>query len=220
MHQRVGGLYAVLGLIWVCSSPAQELRKLNFNIGGGVSTPLNPTGQFAGVSGNFVSGGGYNIDKKNAIIGEFMWSGLPPNIFFLHPINAPFGNVNLYTLTANYRYQNDRISGSHFGAYAIVGGGWYYRRTTVDKNFVVPPLTPCLPIYTWWGYGCQADGFVYTQTVAFRGTSAGGVNGGIGFTIRFSDSAWKFYMEGRYHYAWHKHLPTTIAPVTFGIRYN
>jgi hypothetical protein len=220
MVQKFWILRVFLCVIWALPAPAQELPKLNFNVGGGVSTPLNPTGQFAGVSGNFVSGVGYNIDKKSAIIGEFMWSGLPPNIFFLHPINAPFGNINLYHLGANYRYQNDRISGSRFGAYAIAGGGWYYRRSTVDKTFIVPPLTPCLPIYTWWGYGCDSSGYVYTATVAFRGNSAGGLNAGAGFTIRLADSSWKFYMEGRYHYAWHSRVPTTLAPVTFGIRYN
>ena len=139
MSKRTWTLCALLGVGLACRSSAQDLSKLNFNIGGGPSTPLNPTGQFAGVSGNFVSGVGYNIDRKNSISGEFMWSGLPPNLFILHPLNAPFGNVNLYALTANYRYHHDRISGSRFGAYAIVGGGWYYRRTTVDKNFIVPP---------------------------------------------------------------------------------
>src|SRR6185295_14122171 len=71
-----------------------------FNMGGGITTPLNPTAQYAGTSGNFVAGAGLQLSKKSAIVGEFMWSGLPPNLFVLHPINAPFGGVNLYTLTA------------------------------------------------------------------------------------------------------------------------
>jgi hypothetical protein len=199
---------------------AQDFSKLNFNIGGGVTPPLNPTAQYAGLSGNFVAGGGYNINKKNAIIGEFMWAGLPPERFILHPVNAPFGNVNLYTLTANYRYQLDSINRSHFGVYAIAGGGWYYRYTSVDKNFVVPPGTACDPIFTWWGYACDPAGFVYTATVAFKGNSAGGVNGGVGFTIRLSDSGWKLYMESRYHYAWNNRIPSTIVPVTFGLRFH
>jgi hypothetical protein len=210
----------LLSTVWSLPATAQMYPKFNFNIGGGVSTPLNPTAQFAGVSGNFVSGAGYNIDKRNSIIGEFMWSGLPPNFFVLHPVDAPFGNINLYSLTANYRYHFDRIAGSRFGLYAIAGGGWYYRRISVDKNFLVPPSTVCDPVYAWWGYGCDPNGFVYTATVAFKGSSAGGVNGGAGFTIRFSDTSWKFYVEGRYHYAWNHRVPSTLAPVTFGIRYN
>ena len=32
---------------------------------------------------------GYNIGKKSAVIGEFMWSGLPSNLFVLQPVRAP-----------------------------------------------------------------------------------------------------------------------------------
>jgi hypothetical protein len=137
-----------------------------------------------------------------------------------HPVNAPFGNVNLYTLTANYRYSFDKIRGSRFGVYLIGGGGWYYRRTSVDRDFVVPPGTVCEPIFTWWGYTCDPNGFVFTATLASRGVSAGGVNAGTGFSIRLSDSGWKFYTEARYHYAWSTRIPSTLIPVTFGIRFN
>jgi Outer membrane protein beta-barrel domain len=158
---------------------------LTFNIGGGISTPLNPTGQYSGTSGNLTAGSSYSINKRSSIVGEFLWSGLPPNIFVLHPIEAPFGNINLYTLTADYRYAIDRIHGSRFGVYGIGGGGWYYRYASVDKNFVLPPNTVCQPIYTWWGYACSPGGTVFTQTIAYKGASVGGANGGVGFTMSF-----------------------------------
>ena len=199
---------------------AEDYSKVNFDIGGGISDPLNPTAKFVGVSGNFVAGAGYNLNKSNSIIGEFMWSGLPTNLTAFHPVNAPFGNVNLYTITANYRHSFDKIGGSPFGVYLIGGGGWYYRYATVDKNFVVPPSTVCQPIYTWWGYGCDPNGFVFTATIAAKGVSSGGVNAGAGFTIRLSDSGWKFYVESRYHYGFSANIPTTLIPVTFGIRFN
>jgi hypothetical protein len=210
----------LLSWVFIVPLPAEDYSKVNFDIGGGVSTPLNPTGQFAGISGNFITGGGYNIDKHNSIVGEFMWNGLPTNLTAIHPINAPSGNINLYSLTANYRYQAANISGSHFGLYLIGGGGWYYRHSSIDKNYVVPPGTVCQPIYGWWGYTCDTGGFVVSQTVAFRGSSAGGVNGGGGFTIRLSDSGWKFYIESRYNYAWNSRIHTAVAPVTFGLRFN
>jgi hypothetical protein len=197
-----------------------EDHTFTFNMGGGISTPLNPTAQYAGTSGNFELGAGYKINKHSAIIGEFMWSGLPPNLFVIHPIDAPFGSINAYALTANYRYEFDRIHGSRFGLYAIGGGGWYYRHVSVDKNFVVPPNTACQPIYTWWGYACDPNGFVFSQTVAFKGTSVGGVNAGVGFTITIADSSWKFYTEARYHYAFNSGVSTTVVPVTFGFRLN
>jgi len=46
--------------------------------------------------------------------------------------------------------------------------------------------------------------------VAYKGSSAPGVNAGVGFTIRFADSNWKFYTEAPYHYAWSNNVSTTL----------
>jgi hypothetical protein len=61
---------------------------------------------------------------------------------------------------------------------------------------------------------------VYTHTLASKGVSAGGLNIGTGFTIRFADSHFSFFAEARYHYAFSERIPTTLVPVTLGIRYN
>ena len=220
MSKRTMFLVGFLSAVWLIPVRAQELQMLTFAIGGGVSAPLNPTAKYVGVSGNFVTGAGVNINKNNSIEGDFMWSGLPPSFSVLHPINAPSGSINLYTLTGNYRYHLDSIGGSIFGAYLIGGGGWYYRYSSISKNYVVPPQTVCEPIYYWWGYGCDTSGYVYSATVAYKGTSAGGVNAGAGFTIKLGDKGWKFYTESRYTYAWSNRIPTTLMPVTFGLRYN
>src|SRR5690242_124465 len=102
-----------------CLSSLHGQSKMMFNIGGGISTPLNPTGAYTGISGNFNFGAGYNINSKNSISAEFMWSGLPTSLFVLHPIDAPSGSINLYSLTANYRHHIDSIHGSVFGVYGI-----------------------------------------------------------------------------------------------------
>ncbi len=211
--------FSLLG--WACLVPVQgqDYSKFAFNMGGGITTPLNPTGAYAGVSGNFVLGSGYNINKSNAIIGEFLWSGLPSNLFVISPVKAPTSTINLYSLTVNYRHQFDRINGSPFGVYFIGGGGWYQRYVSIDKNYTLPVATPCMPYWYWYGYGCS-DGIVYSQTVASKGVSAGGINAGVGFTIRLADSNLRFFTESRYHYAFHENIPTVVVPVTFGIRYN
>jgi hypothetical protein len=196
---------------------AQDFNKFAFNIGGGITTPLNPTANFVGLSGNFAAGAGYNLNKHNTIFAEFMWNGLPPNTI-LHLPNAPFGNVNLYSITTNYKHSVN-FGHSPFGGYIVAGGGWYYRFASIDKTYTVLPGTPCLPIYFWWGYGCDT-GYTVTDTIASKGTSAGGVNGGVGMTIRLSDKGWKFYVESRYNYAWSNRIPTTFIPVTFGFRFN
>ena len=102
--------FAIVSAVPLCAQDA-----LTFHMGGGISTPLNPTGQYAGTSGNFVAGAGLQLNKRSAVVAEFMWSGLPSNLFVLHPVNAPFGSINLYTLTANYRYSFERIHGSRYG---------------------------------------------------------------------------------------------------------
>jgi hypothetical protein len=210
---------ALVGGVWTTTGFGQS--KVALNIGGGISTPLNPTGAYTGISGNFNLGAGYALNKKNSITGEFLWSGLPADLTAIHPVNTPTGSINLYSLTVNYRHHVDSIKGSPFGLYAIGGGGWYYRYASIDKSVAVAPVTPCLPIYGWWGYGCDPNGYVTTtQTIAYKGRSSGGLNGGFGFTLRLSDSGWKFYTEARYHYAFTSGIPTTLIPVTMGIRYN
>ena len=127
-------LVVILTAASAVSALADEYEKLTFNVGGGISTPLNPTGAYAGVSGNFVLGAGYNITKKDAVFGEFLWSGLPSNLFVIQPVQAPFSTINLIALTVNYRRQFDRLGGSPFGVYLTGGGGWYYRYVNIDKN--------------------------------------------------------------------------------------
>jgi hypothetical protein len=210
-----------IGIVLMAAvAPLHAQSNFTAAAGGGITTPLNPTGAYAGLSGNFVSGAGYSINRNNAIVGEFMWAGLPPNRLVLDPVRAPSGRVSLYSLTVNYRAGIERIHDSPFGLYVIGGGGWYYRYATVDKDYVVGPNVPCLPIYTWWGYACTAGGYVYSETVAYKGVSAGGFNAGAGFTIRLSDSDMKFFTESRYHYAYTERIPTTLLAITFGIRFN
>jgi hypothetical protein len=218
MRRTVAIAIGVLGLGWMIPAHSQGVA---FNIGGGISAPLNPTAAYTGIGGNFDFGVGYALNKKNSITGEFLWSGMPPDNSTVHSANAPFGTISLYSLTANYNHHIDSIGGSPFGAYFIMGGGWYYRYAKINKDYVVPPNTVCQPIYGWWGYGCDPSGYVYTQTLASRGVSAPGVNGGVGFTVRLSDTGFRFYMEARYHYAFTDRIAaTTLIPVTFGLRYN
>ena len=125
MSRRISGLNRILATVVVFPLAAQhkELEPLNVLVGGGLSVALNPTGKYVGVSGNATAGMGVNFDKHDSIEGDFLWSGLSPNISLVHPINRPTGNVNLYTVTANYRFRVDSLAGSKFGFYVIGGGG-------------------------------------------------------------------------------------------------
>ena len=67
MSKRILLSIGFLGVAWLIPAQAQELQQLTFAIGGGISAPLNPTSRYVGVSGNFVTGVGVNINKNNSI---------------------------------------------------------------------------------------------------------------------------------------------------------
>jgi hypothetical protein len=226
----------LLGALWGISAQAQSPSPFNLHVGGGIGVPVNPTANFAGISGTFQVGAGPNLGKHSSIVGEFMWQGLPPTRNTLLPVvNALCAtNVinplsvcsvasisasnNLYAITANYMYHWD---GRRYGAYVIGGGGWYYRYAQL-KNVTVAPGTVCEPAWDWWGYTCQG-GFVSTSNVlATKGVSSGGVNGGVGITVKLGveDSNVKFYVEARYHYSPQGgRVSTQLTPVTMGLRW-
>lgn len=53
MFLRLVTLFAVLAAgVVVPLGAAQDLHKLKFDIGGGITTPLNPTARYAGLSGS------------------------------------------------------------------------------------------------------------------------------------------------------------------------
>jgi Outer membrane protein beta-barrel domain len=193
-----------------------EEGKFNFSMGGGLSVPLNPAARYVGVGGSFLGGGGYNIDQHSSIMGQFQWDGLPPSVGAIAQLNGISQSVNLYGITAEYKYRSG--IGKTFGFYVITGGGWYYRHASISKSTFVPTDTVCQPIYSWYGYTCS-NGFVNTVGVG-AGTSSFGGNGGIGLTIRVKDSGWKFFVESRYTYAMSRAIATQVAPVTFGFEYQ
>ena len=207
----------LLSFVWSIPVWAQDEGKLTFDMGGGLSIPLNPAARFTGVGGNFLGGGGYNINKHSAVIGEFQWAGRPPSVGARAQLNGGSASVNLYSISANYKFSGD-FGSPTFGYYLIAGGGWYYRHSSVSKSTFIPTNTVCQPIYGWYGYTCT-DGFVNTVGVA-SGTSSGGGNAGVGFTLRVKDTNWRFFLESRYVYAGSRFISTQIVPVTFGFRYQ
>jgi hypothetical protein len=81
--------------------------RVNSNLAMVVNVPVNPTAQVVGTGWGLVGGAGYNFDKRNAVIGEFMWNRVYPSGGSLQPLQAALpssnlsGNTNLFT-----RYEN------------------------------------------------------------------------------------------------------------------
>jgi hypothetical protein len=214
-------LILLLAIIDSSALRAQE-SKLNTSLGLGVTAPLGSTAQLVGAGMNATAGAGYNFSRHHALIGEFMWSGLPAKAETLRPIRIAAnardvsGSSNLFTLTANYRF---KLEGRVFGIYFIGGGGMYYRRASLSREVVVGAGTICTPSWTWWGYSCASGQVTDDQTLISAGSTAFGGNAGAGFTIRFHEDGYKFYVEGRYHYAPTRNTPTRVLPITLGFRF-
>jgi hypothetical protein len=71
------GLVTVKLPIYVYSQDVYS-DKVNASLGVGVTQPVSATGRFVGSNVNVVMGAGYNFDKHNSVIGEFMYANLPP----------------------------------------------------------------------------------------------------------------------------------------------
>jgi hypothetical protein len=218
MLKTIAITIALVGLS--CAVPAlaqsnDEEGKLNFSMGGGLTIPMNPIARFAGVGGSFLGSGGLNINRHSSILGQFMWNGLPPSVGAIEQLNGISKNVNLYSMTADYKYRTG--FGKTFGAYVIVGGGWYYRNSNISRSQFVNTPTVCQPIYGYYGFTCT-DGFVNTVGVS-TGTSSFGANGGVGMTVKVG-RGWKFFMESRYVYAASRFIATQVTPVAFGFEFQ
>ena len=118
--------------------------RVNANLGGILSLPLNPTKHFATIGGGAVGGAGYNFTRKHAVLGEFMFNRLSGTDAAVGALRTVVPDVSgytyLYSLTANYRLElrNNRV-----GTYFIGGGGWYYRINHISKSFTVSTGLVC-----------------------------------------------------------------------------
>lgn len=220
---------AILLMVAGCSTytRAQEYdfdenSKLNTNVGMPLTVPVNPTARFTNFGWGFTIGAGYNMTRRNAFIGEFLWDRLYPSNSALAPLRLALhshslnGHGNLTAITGNYRYE---LRGRSLGVYLIGGIGFYYRNVSLNQEVVTGTTTTCTPEWIFWGFSCSSGVVSSDQTLASRSSGAAGFNGGIGFTIKTGEPRYRIYIEARYHYAATSPSNTQLIPITFGIRF-
>lgn len=196
--------------------------RFNDNIGVfTMSTPLNPMARFTNFGLGVDFGAGYNFTRRHAVTGELMWNWLYATDGALDPVREELQSSNIgghgafVALMSNYRYE---LRGKTFGTYFIGGPGWYHRSAELSK--AIPAGTVCInPLSAWWGYNCTPGTVTTSATIASSSSSAFGVNGGIGFTVRVGDAPNRVYVEARYHYAPTKSVNTQFISIVFGFRY-
>lgn len=196
--------------------------RANVHLSTPIVIPLNPTAQIVHLGFGLGIGGGYNFTRRHAAVGDFMWNNLFPTnqvlVKLRQTLNEPTldARVALYGLTGNYRYE---LRGKTLGAYFMGGGGLYYRHTSLSKQVTTSSPVVCTPIWLFWGFTCSGGTVTSGQSLGSFSSSAGGVNGGIGFTARVGEAPYRFYVESRYHYVPDPHLNTQLINLSFGISY-
>lgn len=218
-----------IGFLVIALAPSQPFLaqcgdecKVNTNLAMVINVPVSQTAQVASIGWGTVVGVGYNLNKQNALIGEFMWNRVSNSSGSLKPLQATApsvnltGNTDLFTVTGNYRFE---LRGPLLGTYLIGGGGWYLRNTSLSAKVTAGADTPCTPVWLWWGFTCSSGMVTANQSLESSNSSALGANLGIGFTVRVGQSPYRLYSEARYHYIPNKNINAQFVAATLGIRY-
>jgi hypothetical protein len=196
--------------------------KVNTNVAMVINAPVSSSAQIVGTGWGIVGGGGYNFNKHNAIVGEFMWNRVYPLQGALQPLETALqskdlrANTDFYALTANYRFE---LPGRTIGTYFIGGGGWYFRNTWLSTAVHSGTGNVCTPVWRWFGYSCTSGIVNSNQPPVASSSNALGVNGGIGITARVGEAPYRFYAEARYHYVPTRNISTHFIAISLGIRY-
>lgn len=223
---------------------ADGSEKYTIFVGAGFTLPVGDTHGYLSTSYAIQAGAGRNFNKTYGVNIQFDWDNfgfqtatLNNQLAIYNALNAAAGfpllpqlggtsHVWSFTLDPIMNFYNTDT----FGAYVTAGGGFYHK----TANFTVPTVgVSCDPFF-----GCFQ--FQANQTIDKYTSNAFGVNGGIGFTYKFSRFAGeRFYVEGRYVYTFNSARSfslgdaqgnnfnvfpqnshhTSFIPITFGIRF-
>lgn len=205
---------------------ADGSSKLAFIAGVGFEIPADSvTRQYLTTGYKFQLGGGINLNKKLALLLQFDYDhfGLPGSVLRNQQgiyTSAGFqqqnpdgttspadfstldGNAHIWSITLNPTY--NFYQGDSFGAYAVVGGGFYHKVT----NFTLPQTATAFDYF----YGPYQ--YTVNQTFDHYTSNSGGANGGIGITYKPSKFAsQRLYAEVRYVHTFN--TQTTSTPTNF-----
>ncbi|HTS61557.1 MAG TPA: outer membrane beta-barrel protein [Candidatus Acidoferrales bacterium] len=180
-------------------------------VGGGFTNPVNPIASRLDTGWNVTAGAGYNFTKHAGLMLDFMFDQTPINTTFLNQVQAPDGNVRTWGFTLDPVFHVTKES--PVDVY-ITGGGGIYHRTV---EYTQPVVTTGVFFDPWFGYYPAA--FASNQVIGSFGQYKGGIDGGVGFSVKLGSSHLKLFAEARYHHIFTRQVPTDLIPVTFGIRW-
>lgn len=225
---------------------ADGSSRLALMLGGGFTVPAGSSTRNLLSTGYKLQGGvGVNFDKYTALLLQVDYDhfGVPDRLIASQealynqlgfytadpttnapvPVSGLGANAHIWSITLNPTF--NFYQGDSFGAYAVVGGGFYHKVT----NFTLPQLQQGFDYY----YGP----YTYTANATFDKytSNSAGLNGGVGFTwkpSRFASE--RLYAEARFVHTFDQaakfgvanydffpenHTASNYIPVTFGIRF-
>lgn len=226
---------------------ADGSSKLAIMAGGGLTIPTGSSSNLLSTGYKIQGGVGVNFSKEAALLLQVDYDhfGLPGSLirsqqalysglgFFSQDpttgatIPVDFsqlaGNAHIWSITLNPTF--NFYQGDSFGAYAVVGGGFYHKVT----NFTLPQQQQGFNYY----YGQYS--YTANQTFDHYTSNSAGLNGGIGFTwkpSRFASE--RLYAEARFVHTFDSaakqgprtydffpanHMATNYVPITIGVRF-
>jgi hypothetical protein len=216
--------------------------KYVFLIGGGFTLPAGGSHNYLAPSYAIQAGVGRNFNKTFGVQADFNWANFGfqtatlNNLLTIYNSTCSGGcgltqlggtsHIWSFTIDPIMNFYNSDTTGAY-----VIGGGGFYHKTA---NFTIPSIGQyCDPFYGCFTY--QAN-----QTIDKYTSNAFGVNGGVGFTYKFSRFAGeRFFVEARYVYTFNSRrnfsygdangnnfnvfpqnsAKTGFIPITFGIRF-
>lgn len=226
---------------------ADGSSKLAIMAGGGLTIPTGSSSNLLSTSYKIQGGVGVNFSKEAAILLQVDYDhfGLPGSLirsqqtiynglgfFSQDPTTGAVvpvdftqlgGNAHIWSITLNPTL--NFYQGDSFGAYAVVGAGYYHKVT----NFTLPQQQQGFNYY----YGQYS--YTANQTFDHYTSNSFGLNGGVGFTwkpSRFASE--RLYAEARFVHTFDaaakqgarsydffpaNHMATNYVPITVGVRF-
>ena len=170
-------------------------------MGGGFTVPVGDQHHYDTTSWGFQVGAGRNFNKNFGLNVEFNWDefGLQGNVltqqaFIEDPLNqyglqgATDGYSHIWSISLSPIYNLRQATNSGVGMYVTAGGGFYHKITTFT--------TPQTEEVDYFGL---IEEFEANEPFDSYTSNAPGVDGGIGFTYKFSRfNNERLYAEARY----------------------
>jgi hypothetical protein len=199
-----------LSLVTAVPASAQFSHFTGF-VGGGFTQPINPIGSRLDTGWNVSAGAGVNANHHLGLMLDFHFNDMPVNGTFLSQVQAPDGHVRTWGFTLDPVFHVTQEGPVDF---YVTGGGGIYHRTV---EFTQPVVTTGIFFDPWFGFypGAVAS----NQVIGSFGQYKGGLDGGVGFSVKLGSSRVKLFTEARYHHIFTRQVPTDMIPVTFGFRW-